>query len=110
MALTIPGVGVTSGYAAPPMGAGGVVPLPAGVTPSWTVSDTTIATAVVDTTTDPSGLTVKLTGVKAGSVTLAVSAKVPSSTDPSGFITATGSLSVVIAAADVLSFSIAQVS
>ena len=50
--------------------------LPAGIVPSWTSSDATIAT-VESPNSDATGATIKVTGMKAGTFTLTVSATLP---------------------------------
>jgi hypothetical protein len=114
MALPISVVGSVEEIVATPNTASGPASgLPSGSgIPSWTVSDSTIASVVVDPA-DPSQLSIKATVLAAGTVTYNMSCKVPSSTDPSGFITATGGagLTETYSASqvgDVISFSIAR--
>lgn len=94
-------VGGTGKFQAVNVPAGSI--LPSGVIPKWTSSDVTIAT-VEEPNSDPTGQTVKLTGIAAGSITLTVTATLPDGT------VVQGSAVVPVTAGVVQSFAINQLS
>ena len=100
MAITGVPNGGTGQFQATTVPAGSV--LPTGVVPVWTSSDVTTAT-VETPNSDPTGLTIKVTGVKTGSITLTVSATLPDNS------VAQGSATVPIVAGEVKSFTIDQI-
>ena len=94
-------VGTPGSFKATPQPPGSKVP--SGVIPKWTSSDVTIAT-VEEPNSDASGLTIKVTGLLDGQITLTVAATLPDNS------IAQGSIVVDIAAGVVQSFSIEQIS
>ena len=100
MAITGVPNGGTGQFQATTVPAGSV--LPSGVIPAWTSSDVTIAT-VESPNSDATGLTIKVTGLKTGSITLTVSATLPDNS------VASGSVVVPVLAGEVKSFSIDQI-
>ena len=101
MATGIVGVpiGGTGTFSATPVPTGAVIPK--GVVPAWTSSDVTVAT-VETPNTDATGMTTKLTFLKAGSITLTVAATLPDATVAQGVAVVPG------VAGEVKSFVIAQ--
>lgn len=92
-------VGGTGIFSATDVPAGSA--LPSGVVPQWTSSDVTVAT-VASPNPDATGMTTVLTGVKAGSVTLTVSATLPDNS------VAQGTATVPVSTPEVKSFIINQ--
>jgi hypothetical protein len=100
MAITGVPNGGTGQFGATTVPAGSV--LPTGVIPQWTSSDVTTAT-VETPNSDATGLTIKVTGLKTGSITLTVAATLPDNS------VASGSAVVPILAGEVKAFTIDQI-
>ena len=94
-------IGSTGSYQAVTNPAGSV--LPSGVIPQWTSSDFTIA-SVESPNSDPTGFTIKVTGVAGGTFKLTVAATLPDGTIPTGDITDT------ILPGEVKSFTVTRLS
>jgi hypothetical protein len=99
MAITGVPVTGTGTFSATPVPAGAIIPK--GSVLVWTSSDVTKAT-VETPNSDATGLTIKVTGIVTGSVTLTVAATLPDAT------VAQGSAVVPVVAGEVKSFTIDQ--